>query len=251
MDAVLSTPELLESILLAVDAATLLTRCQLVCRGWKEAIQTSPSLQHHLFFLSEPSSRSSGPPRKNGLLESKFGFMFGNHLDDGVVSRASFEDLALAKSREAFARPDATWRRMYISQPAIQKLSVLSVRHARGGTSYTAEKLPRTSQEGDVEDESDQTAWKMADLYDYVLQYMFQNRVAYLRVWWGVLPKEGIGLSGQEHGIRGEQKEKVREDLEKLFYDNNQVVVVRKMTVQCVKGVRKDDLDFRDKFSLS
>jgi hypothetical protein len=91
----------------------------------------------------------------------------------------------------------------------------------------------------------------MVDLYNYVLQYMFQNRIAYFRVWWGVLPREGIGLPGQEHGIRGDQKEKVREDLEKLFYDNNQVVVVRKMTVQCAKGVRKDDLDFRDKFSLS
>ncbi|KAH6693512.1 hypothetical protein F5X68DRAFT_258452 [Plectosphaerella plurivora] len=231
MNTVLSTPELLEGILLAADIVTLLTKCQLVCRGWHDAIQTSPSLQRHLFFLSEPSAKASGPPRKNKLLERKFSFMFGDLPDDGVVSRESFEDLEIVEHRDAFVRPVATWRRMHISQPGTQLVA-------------------RPTGEG-TEHDTDEALWRMGDLYDYMFEYLFRNRVAYLRIWWGVLPQEGIGLPGHDYAIHGDQRDKAREDLEKLFHSNNQIVMVRRMTAQCSRGVKNADLVFQERFSMT
>ncbi|KAL4873115.1 hypothetical protein BDV12DRAFT_160404 [Aspergillus spectabilis] len=45
----LSTPELLEIILLNLGIQTLLLY-QRICRNWREIIQGSPALQKHLFL---------------------------------------------------------------------------------------------------------------------------------------------------------------------------------------------------------
>lgn len=47
---VLTTPELLEIILLHPDIRTLLVSAQRVCQTWKVLIQTSPAIQQALFF---------------------------------------------------------------------------------------------------------------------------------------------------------------------------------------------------------
>ncbi|KAJ6114897.1 hypothetical protein N7486_000675 [Penicillium sp. IBT 16267x] len=47
---VLSTPELLEIILLHLDTRTLLVSAQRVCQTWTVLIQTSPAIQQALFF---------------------------------------------------------------------------------------------------------------------------------------------------------------------------------------------------------
>ncbi|KAL2127958.1 hypothetical protein VTI74DRAFT_9923 [Chaetomium olivicolor] len=88
-DAVLSTFELLELILLHVDLRTVLVSCQRVSRRWHTIIASSPPLQRHLFLLPSldtpsPSSNSSSnsvPSPKlrliqNPLLKAAFPCLF-------------------------------------------------------------------------------------------------------------------------------------------------------------------------------
>lgn len=104
--------------------------------------------------------------------------------------------------------------------------------------------------EGDSSRDHEETTWRMADLYRYLWQYFVDNRVSSVRVWWGALPQEGIGLPGQESAVRDSRRVESREALEKLFYDNNQVVLVRKKTVQCVRGLKEKDRVFRDTYNM-
>lgn len=57
MKTVVSTPELLETILLHLDMTTLLVSAQRVSRQWMSVIRASPKIQQALFFrsISSPS----------------------------------------------------------------------------------------------------------------------------------------------------------------------------------------------------
>lgn len=52
--AVFSTPELLESILLHLDMADLLVAAQQVCKGWHDIMKASPAIRQALYFDAAP-----------------------------------------------------------------------------------------------------------------------------------------------------------------------------------------------------
>lgn len=147
MNHALATVEILELILLEVDAQTLLTSASLVCKYWNDVIQQSAQLQAALFF--RPAVASGRHHNKmNNKDHNKTNNK--NHNKEARAAAASthtnplllcrFQDL-LGSSRDAVAkfgnderlsRPEASWRRMLIQQPAVRKLGVwrLDIGHA-------------------------------------------------------------------------------------------------------------------------
>jgi len=149
MDATLAVPELLESILLQLDTRTLLTSAQRTNKTWHSLIQTSPSLQKALFLQPEysipPSISSSSSPQApvfNDLLVETFPFCFqqlrqsqdsGSDLkpisrsrDTSTLDATSFPASKHITSRSgAFARRDASWRKMLIQQPPLRSYGVV------------------------------------------------------------------------------------------------------------------------------
>ncbi|KAJ5995143.1 hypothetical protein N7481_002120 [Penicillium waksmanii] len=67
---VLTTPELLEIILLHLDIRTLLVSAQRVCQTWKVLIQTSPAIQQALFFRSATPNPNSKKAKLHGHAKS-------------------------------------------------------------------------------------------------------------------------------------------------------------------------------------
>lgn len=79
VDAFLSTPELVQEMLLQLDLRTLLTSAQLVCRQWFDIIATSPTLQQALHLKPSRPSHEGGPV-PNPLLAEAFPFWY----DDAI-----------------------------------------------------------------------------------------------------------------------------------------------------------------------
>ncbi|PYI04450.1 hypothetical protein BO78DRAFT_320450 [Aspergillus sclerotiicarbonarius CBS 121057] len=110
-------PELLECILLNLDMHTLLISGR-VCRLWNSLIKTSPKIQTALFFtpLSKPAP---GQPRiKNQLI---IDIIWPQFIARRLKTRqrpayrgAWFPDI---RKEEAYLRPEASWRRMFLHQP--------------------------------------------------------------------------------------------------------------------------------------
>ncbi|RYP79443.1 hypothetical protein DL769_002952 [Monosporascus sp. CRB-8-3] len=136
-DRVLLSPELLENILCLTDEKTLLVSAQRVSSAW-HAVTQVPRVQRAL-FLAPDCSRSMSY-RYNPLLMEVFPFFF-EHLnlepheplpltttttDTAALGSRDFPSIEhiLAK-REAFARPDASWRRMLPRQPPLHGVSVI------------------------------------------------------------------------------------------------------------------------------
>lgn len=125
-----SIDELLTLFLESAPPLVLL-HCQRVCRKWNHIIADSTLLQQNLFL--EPSDADE-PPRLNPILWQVFGPLLAtpaepHHSAAGTV----YEDLSNlpwardgasldALSPLVFAREEASWRRMYISQPPIDRL---------------------------------------------------------------------------------------------------------------------------------
>ncbi|KAK6824955.1 Regulator of G protein signaling superfamily [Apiospora arundinis] len=150
-------PELLEAILLYVDERTLLVSAQRVSQHWRAVIAVSPSLQWKLFLRPDDRAATALAPRKNPLLAKAFPFCFDD-WPNGVLLTPQNGTRALlwAKSdttaaeppvlgrrranpwyplpqwphlrarREAFRRPDASWRRMLVHQPPVLLSNVLT-----------------------------------------------------------------------------------------------------------------------------
>lgn len=126
-DRFFSIDELL-TIFLESAPTLVLLNCQRVCRKWNQIIADSPLLQENLFL--EPTE-NKGSRRINPILWKVFGPVLAtptepHHSSPGIV----YEDLAAlpwarhleSTSSLAFARQEASWRRMYISQPPIDRL---------------------------------------------------------------------------------------------------------------------------------
>ncbi|KAJ7093292.1 hypothetical protein B0H15DRAFT_831926 [Mycena belliarum] len=130
-DTVLATPELLALVLARLPMRDLLLRAPLVCKTW-HATTLSPDLQRALFFAPDPrplsdstsdsaseSSSSEPPPVRNPLLAELFPPFFVPRPPtrfDWPAARA-LTALPAASAPAAFARPDASWRRMLVAQP--------------------------------------------------------------------------------------------------------------------------------------
>ncbi|RAL01403.1 uncharacterized protein BO80DRAFT_464650 [Aspergillus ibericus CBS 121593] len=134
---VLSTPELLELILLHLDLRTLLTCAPLVCHFWNTLIQQSTPLQETLYFKPikpkhHPSNANASIARTlNPLLVDSFPAIF--HQNGTVFPQNkepfSLTDLDMVRrpeKRDSYLRPEASWRRMLIQQPPATKLGVFS-----------------------------------------------------------------------------------------------------------------------------
>ncbi|KAK8133804.1 hypothetical protein PG984_005816 [Apiospora sp. TS-2023a] len=155
----LEIPELLEKILLRLDQRDLLVNAQRVCRQWCQCITDTSSIQQHLFLLPEPargrktsSSSSSNSdadadkPRQNPLLVKDFPewFMHGNKWPPGQRLRfvrttepylQGFDrDQVFPRCNrvterlEAYAYPQASWRRMLLLQPSPNGIGFIETR---------------------------------------------------------------------------------------------------------------------------
>lgn len=126
---VLSTAEILESILLELDLETLLTAAQQTCRAWKYVIDASPSLQKALFFSPIEDTEGHKEKIRNPLLVGRFPPFFTkpNREDMFALEPRSFMScLDMIKRRykfEAYVRPEASWRHMLVQQPPVSVLA--------------------------------------------------------------------------------------------------------------------------------
>ncbi|OJD33793.1 f-box domain protein [Diplodia corticola] len=160
-EKVLQTTELLELILFHLPMRDLLL-AQRICKRFNDLIRHSTTLQQTLFFLPRPALPSSTPPAattsspplrsfatgaittepwdRNPLLTSAFPPWF----DRGVPARnrprynslTRLTTLPLAATpaaRDAFLRPDASWRNMFVTQPPLTALDRLNRVHSMEG----------------------------------------------------------------------------------------------------------------------
>lgn len=128
----LSTPEILESILVQLDLRSLLTSAQRVCRSWTTLVRESPSLQNALFFAPV---KGGEPHILNPLLAEEFPSFFPVHTSpssDGFT----FQTLTMVQTPErkpAFLRKEASWRRMLVRQPPAFSAILNRVNHGQMG----------------------------------------------------------------------------------------------------------------------
>lgn len=167
---VLTTPELLEIILLHLDTRTLLVSAQRVCQTWTVHIQTSPTIQQALFFRpaapnpksekaklhghAEPDQESingdeflCSQPIYNPLLVQAFPPFFPLVYEGDLTeyekrkkSHFSFKPLDMLSSsqkKNAYMRKEASWRKMLLCQPPVYGgVTIFKMHHAMGGDSY-------------------------------------------------------------------------------------------------------------------
>lgn len=144
---VISTPELLETILLNLSMQDLLLHALLVSHSFHVLICSSPALQQHLFFLPKAPSRPSDY-LPNPLLVQKFSPFFQNlqpsprhHSKAEPVKppRFHFINIQQLEGRSApefnsswtsnplaFRRKEASWRRMLVLQPPVEKAIIVN-----------------------------------------------------------------------------------------------------------------------------
>lgn len=115
----LSTPEILESILLQVDPYSLLTAAQQTCRTWGGIIHESPSLQKALFFTPDEHPKKV----QNPLLVQRFPSFFGKTKWSLLPS---LDMIKKPGKLGAYVRPEASWRRMLVQQPPISVVGMIS-----------------------------------------------------------------------------------------------------------------------------
>lgn len=165
-EQVLAMPELMESILLQLPFQELLINAQCVSQTWNAIISSSPLLQQKLFF--QPwASNVSRPYEFNPLLRERFWryfpdrseelgeFLFcclpgpidwnRNHYFGDCADCKDYENVDAShavhaeemtrKKQDAYARKEASWRRMLPIQPANKIFEVTSkLRHYLGTT---------------------------------------------------------------------------------------------------------------------
>ncbi|GME25960.1 hypothetical protein GTA08_BOTSDO01230 [Neofusicoccum parvum] len=136
-DRVLEVPDLLELILLYCPVFTLL-HAQRVAHTWRHTIQASMPLQQELFFRPKPrtvNELGSTVWHYNPLLFIAFPSWFAQprnryHMPDV----RAFEEMDWdrnPKRHKAFTRPEASWRRMLPTQPAIEVLEIVNFSHGK------------------------------------------------------------------------------------------------------------------------
>ncbi|KAJ7092263.1 hypothetical protein B0H15DRAFT_749104, partial [Mycena belliarum] len=127
-DTVLATPELVELVLSQLPMRDLLLRAPLVCKMW-HATTLSPDLQRALFFAPDldPCSDVASAPVHNPLLAKLFPPFFDStpeHRRYWPTARTIIF-MPAARAPAPFARPNASWRRMLVTQPPPQTMRVI------------------------------------------------------------------------------------------------------------------------------
>ncbi|KAF1954229.1 hypothetical protein CC80DRAFT_494048 [Byssothecium circinans] len=173
----LTTPELLELILTHLPLRSILTTVQRVCKAWHTLIQTSPTLQTKLYFRASlapsnppdpPNPFTPSPPfTLNPLITSSFPFLLtpnrvltgsereawrqnlnggaptmwdtnGQGALDKCMKMFLCSEWALPGRAERWKRKEASWRKMYVSQPAVRRVVV---RESRDGTAWAVREV--------------------------------------------------------------------------------------------------------------
>ncbi|KAF8187906.1 hypothetical protein K438DRAFT_1420560, partial [Mycena galopus ATCC 62051] len=119
---VMSTPELVELTLSHLPMRDLLVTVPLVSKTW-QAITLTPALQRALFFL--PQLTASKRVR-NPLLIENFHPFFAREAPNcrGWPDAKAIQKMPWSKASDAFRRPEASWRRMLVTQPPSQSMVV-------------------------------------------------------------------------------------------------------------------------------
>ncbi|KAJ6508677.1 hypothetical protein C8R45DRAFT_449643 [Mycena sanguinolenta] len=131
--AVLSTPELLEQILVQLPIRDLLVAAPLVSKTWR-AVTLSPTLQRALFFEPDPLASPSKRVQNPLLVETfpPFAFCEGK-LWPGSLD--AIEAMPWSRAPDAFKRKEASWRRMLVSQLPVQTMVIEQEVHGMAGSS--------------------------------------------------------------------------------------------------------------------
>lgn len=210
-------PELLESILLLLTEQDVLL-CQRVCRDFRDIIIGSSILQEQLFFrpLSNPNSFAGATLDDeqgeqciiNTLLLRRFWPWYKINAQDlnlGIWSSVTFDALHWNLNEwtfQAYARGDATWRRMQVSQSPIKTLRVWKIIRPQSGRSMRV-------LEGELA--CGNAGLKMGALYDLTEAHLTQdgdNGSVHERYWcafgvyWGIanINDAVFGLPGFQAG---------------------------------------------------
>lgn len=240
MDFVLSKPELIEAILLQLPMKDLLIHAQLVNKDFYSIITQFPSLQRKLFFVAKPViipgiSRGSNAPGPedweiNPLLRESFPPWFLNHASmpgqfeqSGISELRKLDWTSSTEKTAAYARREASWRRMLVTQPPIRSLGIVKSASTQGGTFENTGKIILES------------GIKMGLMFDLVEMHMIScSPVSSFALQWHII-------------LDKDQKEDVLEE-EKM---ENHVTLYLSYTVQCAigtmgRGFRAEDPKGRD-----
>lgn len=122
----LRMPEIITCILNQADIRTLMT-AQLVCHLWKDLIDETPSLQQALFFLPSSIPSTCAERISNPLLAETFQSFFPRKLPRADPVKVLYIDLGTLdlfkeSKKEAYFRPEASWRRMLTHQPPMRNI---------------------------------------------------------------------------------------------------------------------------------
>jgi hypothetical protein len=195
MEQVVSTPELLECVILNLSIQDALINASRVSRAWYNIIQHSPRLQQHLFFAPKnvsPTGRCEWT--KNPLLAEKFPAWFRDVRETGrwfldqndiqnymehpgpyksfsFTDEWTMKDSDWAARPDAYARPEASWRRMLVMQPSVKHFRILYAQMTRRGWRKDRE----------VQDVA--TGLRMDLLYDMVIEKVAQFRIRFAFQW--------------------------------------------------------------------
>jgi hypothetical protein len=167
-----STPELLEGLLLEVSLRDLLVAAQRVNRSWHEMVASSPVLQQKLFFQPCPEQEDRGP-EFNPLLQQAFPPFFEIPPGDRFRRGEPFKALQWNKNsttQNAYARREASWRRMLPMQTPSKTLQVIKHSSYMGGS---------FKKEGDVQF---QDGVRMGALYDWAQEAVAITISSFVRI---------------------------------------------------------------------
>jgi hypothetical protein len=126
---VISTPELLENILLQLPMRDLLVTTSLVCKTWY-TVTLSPIIQRALFFEADPSASKRV---WNPLLRKLFPPFFARPppADDQRSKSAAWPGnvdaittMPWSRAPDAFKRAEASWRRMLVIQSPVRTVRI-------------------------------------------------------------------------------------------------------------------------------
>ncbi|KAE8444470.1 hypothetical protein EG329_000561 [Mollisiaceae sp. DMI_Dod_QoI] len=211
-----SLPEIVETILLQLPLRDLLINGQLVCHSWNSAIQ-SPTLQQALFIQPQPKTDDQ-EPRFNPLLKEAFFPWFDKNQKQNRFSRGNeFRTLdwnSNDKKRAAYARKEASWRRMLPVQPPATTFEVDAISNYQMGS---------RRQKGEVRFEE---GVRMGALYDYA-QKTVAKPISSFWVEWHMVPEE-----------EDDSDTPLRQEVE--WKPSQKVTVHTSYTFQCVQGMRGD-----------
>ncbi|KAJ6482720.1 hypothetical protein C8R45DRAFT_799460, partial [Mycena sanguinolenta] len=156
---VLSIPELLEHTLAHLPMRDLLVTVPLVSKWW-QAVTLTPTIQRLLFFQPDDSSSGDSVRTENPLLVEFFPPFFVPEARDrwSRPNYKAIESMPWSKAPDAFRRPEASWRRMLVTQPPAKNLPITLRCHANRRDSLRRGVL-------------DDPCLRMGVLYDLVLPF--------------------------------------------------------------------------------